>query len=86
MQKSPNDKSGLGFISNIKKKSNGKNRVKNNKKKGQEQVKDMAKIVYFKCKIEGHHVRSCPLKKKHLDEKQKGKLPQFKGNGLPQAQ
>ena len=47
---------------------------------------DLAKIVCFKCKIEGHHVRSFPLKKKPLDEKQKGKLPQVKGNGLPHAQ
>ena len=75
MQKSPNDKSGLGFISNNKKKS------KINKKiKGQEQVKEMAKIVCFKCKIEGHHVRSCPLKKKPLNEKQKGKRPQVQAN------
>ena len=84
MQKSPNDKRGLGFISNIKKKSNGKNRVKNNKKKGQEQVKDSAKIVCFKCEIEGHHVRSCPLKKKPLCVKQKGKRPQVQGHSLPQ--
>ena len=69
VQQSPNDKSGLGFISNNKKKSKI-----NNKKKGQEQVKDSAKIVCFKCKIEGHHVRSCPLKKKPLSEKQKGKI------------
>jgi hypothetical protein len=26
--------------------------------------------VCFKCKIEGHHVRSCPLKKMALVEKQ----------------
>ncbi|KAM0898970.1 hypothetical protein ACQ4PT_021612 [Festuca glaucescens] len=66
VQQSPNDKSGLGF------KSNNKNKSKNNnKKKGQVQVKDPAKIVCFKCNIEGHHVRSCPLKKK-----QKGKRPQ----------
>ena len=30
----------------------------------------------FKCKVEGHHVRSCPLKKKPLSEKQQGKRPQ----------
>jgi hypothetical protein len=71
VQQYPNDKSGLGFISNNKNKSKI-----NNKKKGQEQVKDSAKIVCFKCKIEGHHVRSCPLKKKPLSEKQKGKRPQ----------
>ena len=71
VQQSPNDKSGLGFISNNKKKSKI-----NNKKKGQEQVKDSAKIVCFKCKVEGHHVRSCPLKKKALSEKQQGKKPQ----------
>jgi hypothetical protein len=59
VQKSPNDKSGLEFNSNDKNKSKS-----NNKKKGQDQVKNLAKIVCFKCKIEGHHVRSCPLKKK----------------------
>jgi hypothetical protein len=48
VQKSPNDKSGLGFISNNKKKSKIYK-----KKKGQEQVKNLAKIVCFKCKIEG---------------------------------
>jgi hypothetical protein len=78
-QKSPNDKSGLGFISNNKKKSK-----LFKKKKGQEQVKDPAKIVCFKCKIEGHHVRSCPLKKKHLSEKQQGKRPQAQTQVLPQ--
>ena len=86
MQKSPNDKRGLGFISNIKKKSNGKNRVKNNKKKGQEQVKDSARIFCFKCKIEGHHVRSCPLKKKPLGEKQKWKRPQVQGQVRTQVE
>jgi hypothetical protein len=40
VQKYPNGKSGLGFISNNKKKSKI-----NNKKKGQGQVKDPAKIV-----------------------------------------
>jgi hypothetical protein len=40
-----------------------------NKKKGQDKVKDPAKIVCFKCKVEGHHVISCPLKKKHLSKK-----------------
>ena len=38
----------------------------------------------IKCKIEGHHVKSCPLKKKHLSEKQTGKRPQ--GQGQSQAQ
>ena len=69
-QKSPNDKGGLGFNSNKKKKS------KNNKNKGQAQVKNSAKIICFKCKIEGHHVRSCPLKKKPHCDKQQGKRPQ----------
>ena len=55
--------------------------VKNNKNKGQEQVKNMVKIICFKCKEEGHHVRSCSLKKKPLSVKQKGKQPQV----LPQA-
>mgnify|MGYP005837452615 CR=1 FL=1 len=67
VQKSPNDKGGLVFNSNKKKKS------KRNKKKGQEQLKNLAKIVCFKCKIEGHHVRSCPLKKKVISDKQQGK-------------
>ena len=82
MQQSPNDKRGLGFISNIKKKSK-----KINKKKGQVQVTDPAKIVCFKCKEEGHHVRSCPLKKKKpLSEKQQGKQPQDQGQGQAQPQ
>jgi hypothetical protein len=55
VQKSPNDKSGLGFN------SNNNNKSKSNKNKGQYQVTNLAKIVCFKCKIEGHHVRSCPL-------------------------
>ncbi|KAK1685148.1 hypothetical protein QYE76_045996 [Lolium multiflorum] len=76
MQQSPNDKSGLGF------KSNNKNKSKNNnKKKGQVQVKDPTKIVCFKCNIEGHHVRSCPLKKK-----QKGKRPQAQTHIQPQVE
>jgi hypothetical protein len=81
MQQSPNDKRGLGFISNIKKKSK-----KINKKKGQVQVKDPAKILCFKCKIEGHHVRSCPLKKKPLLEKQMGKRHQAQTNIQPQVE
>ncbi|KAK1608752.1 hypothetical protein QYE76_032425 [Lolium multiflorum] len=65
----PNDKSGLGFNSNNKNKS----KSKSNKKKGQDKIKDPAKLVCFKCKVEGHHVRSCPLKKKkHLSKKQQG--------------
>ena len=81
VQQSPNDKSGLGFISNNKKKSKI-----NNKKKGQEQVKDPAKIDCFKCNVEGHHVRSCPLKKKPLSGKQKGKLPQVQAHAQPQVE
>ncbi|KAK1618199.1 hypothetical protein QYE76_023716 [Lolium multiflorum] len=76
VQQSPNDKSGLGFKSNIKNKSKN-----NNNKKGQVQVKDPAKIVCFKCNIEGHHVRSCPLKKK-----QKGKRPQAQTHIQPQVE
>jgi hypothetical protein len=74
VQKSPNNKSGLGFISNNKKKS----KIFKKKKKGQEQVKNLAKVVCFKYKIEGHHVRSCPLNKKPLSEKQQGKRLKFK--------
>ena len=69
-QKSPNDKYGLGFN------SNKKNKSKSFKKKGQEQVKNLAKIICFKCKIERHHVRSCPLEKKPQSHKQQGKRPQ----------
>jgi hypothetical protein len=35
----------------------------------------LAKIVCFKCKIEGHHVISCSFKKKPLSEKKEGKRP-----------
>jgi hypothetical protein len=81
VQKSPNDKSGLGF------KSNNKNKSKINKKnKGQEKVKNLAKVVCFKCKFEGHHVRSCPLKKKPLSEKQQGKRPQVQGHAQPRVE
>src|SRR4051812_26626105 len=76
MQKSPNDKSGLGFNSNVKKKSTIKLKHKGNKKNGQVQVKNLANIVCFKCKEEGHHVKLCPLKKKSLGKKQQGKRPQ----------
>ncbi|KAK1680863.1 hypothetical protein QYE76_041711 [Lolium multiflorum] len=83
VQQSPNDKSGLGFNSNNKNKS----KSKSNKKKGQDKVKDPAKLVCFKCKVEGHHVRSCPLKKKkHLSEKQKGKWPQGRGQAHARPQ
>ena len=51
VRKLPNDKSGLGFI------SNHKNKSKLDKKKGHKQLKNLAKIVCFKCKVEGHHVR-----------------------------
>ncbi|KAK1605723.1 hypothetical protein QYE76_029396 [Lolium multiflorum] len=84
VQQSPNDKSGLGFNSNNKNKS----KSKSNKKKGQDKVKDPAKLVCFKCKVEGHHVRSCPLKKKkkHLSEKQQGKRPQGQGQAHARPQ
>ncbi|KAK1650720.1 hypothetical protein QYE76_068525 [Lolium multiflorum] len=80
-KQSPNDKSGLGFNSNNKNKS-----TTHKRKKGQGHVKDSAKIVCFKCKIEGHHVRSCPLKKKPHGEKKQGKRPQDGAHGLPQGQ
>jgi hypothetical protein len=71
-------------MSGLRLKSNNKNKSKiNRKKKGQEQVKNLAKIVCFKCKIERHHVRSCPLKKKELSEKQQGKQPQVQGHAQP---
>ena len=72
VQRLPNDKSGLGFNSNNKK-SNINKKYKINKNKGQEQVKNSAKIVCFKCKVEGHHVRSCPLKNKRSEERRVGK-------------
>ena len=81
MQKSPNDKGGLGFNSNKKKKKS-----KSNKKKGQKQVKNSAKIICFKCKIEGHHVRSCPLKKKAISDKQQGKRLQLHSHAQPQIE
>ncbi|KAK1608486.1 hypothetical protein QYE76_032159 [Lolium multiflorum] len=80
-KQSPNDKSGLGFNSNNKNKS-----TTHKRKKGHGHVKDPAKIVCFKCKIEGHHVRSCPLKKKPHGEKKQGKRPQDGAHGLPQGQ
>jgi hypothetical protein len=84
MQKSPNDKRGLGFKSNIKNKSKINNKIK---KKGQKQVKDSANIICFKCKVEGHHVRSCPLKKKKpSSKKQQGKRPQLQGQAHAQPQ
>jgi hypothetical protein len=80
VQKSPNDKGGLGFNTNKKKKSNS------NKNKGQKQVKNSAKIICFKCKVEGHHVRSCPLKKKAISGKQQGKWPQVHFHAQPQVE
>ncbi|KAK1630447.1 hypothetical protein QYE76_004762 [Lolium multiflorum] len=80
-KQSPNDKSGLGFNSDNKNKS-----TTHKRKKGQGHVKDPAKIVCFKCKIEGHHVRLCPLKKKPLGEKKQGKRPQDGAHDLPQGQ
>ena len=68
VQKDPQDKIGLDFISNKKKSKN--------KKKGQDQVKNLANIICFKCKNVGHHVRSCPLKKKASSVKHQGKWPQ----------
>ena len=76
VQKSPNDKSGLGFNSNVKNKSTIMLKHRDNKKNGQDQVKNPANIVCFKCKEEGHHVKHCPLKKKSLGKKQQGKRPQ----------
>ncbi|KAE8774012.1 hypothetical protein D1007_53711 [Hordeum vulgare] len=48
----------------------------NKNKRGLEQVKNSAKIICFKCKVKGHHVRSCPLKTKSQSHKQQGKRPQ----------
>ncbi|KAE8792557.1 hypothetical protein D1007_32855 [Hordeum vulgare] len=62
-QTSPNDKNDVGVNSN-----------KN--KSGLERVKNSAKIICFKCKVKGHHVRSCPLKMKSQSHKQQGKRPQ----------
>ena len=57
-----------------------------NKKKGQEHVKNLAKIICFKCKVEGHHVRYCPLKKKPISDKQQGKRPQVHSHSQPQVE
>ena len=46
----------------------------------------MAKIFCFKCKVEGHHVRSCPLKKKSVNDKQQGKRPQVHSHAKPQVE
>ena len=80
VRKLPNDKSGLGFI------SNHKNKYKIDKKKGDEQVKNSAKIVCFKCKVEGHYVRYCPLKKMPLSENQQGKRPQVQSQAQLQVE
>src|SRR3954468_10897686 len=45
------------------------------------QVKNSAKIICFKYKVEWHHVRSFPLKKKPLCDKQLGKIPQVQPQG-----
>ena len=68
VQKSPHDKGGLGFISN--------NKQSEKRNKEQDQVKNPANITCFKCKNVGHHVRSCPLKKKASSVKHQGKWPQ----------
>ena len=49
-------------------------------------MKNPAKIICFKCKVEGHHVRSCPLKKKNLSEKQLGKRPHVQDQVQPQVE
>src|SRR5664279_5524851 len=45
-----------------------------------------AKIVCFKCKVEGHHVRACPMKKKPPSEKQLGKRPQVQSQAQLQVE
>lgn len=76
VQKDPQDKIGLEFISNKKSK---------NKNKGQDKVKNSANITCFKCKNIGNHVRSCPLKKKASSVMHKRKWPQVQSqdNGRP---
>jgi len=59
---------GHNFHSNKKKSKN--------KKKGQGNYKNSANITCFKCKKIGHHVRTCPLKKRAYNEKLHGKRPQ----------
>jgi hypothetical protein len=78
-QKSPNDKGGLGFNSNKKKKSKSNKKAKN-------KSRIRPKVICFKCKIEGHHVRSCPLKKKPHSDKQQGKRPQVQSHAQPQVE
>ena len=84
VQQSPNDKSGLGSNPNIKNKS--KVEKKKKKKKGQVQVKNPAKITCFKFKLEGHHVRDCPMKKKALSEKQLGKRALVQSHAQPRVE
>ena len=57
-----------------------------NKMKGQEQVKNSAKIVCFKYKVEWHHVRSCSLNKKAISDKQQGKRAQVQSHAQPQVE
>ena len=85
VQQSPNDKSGFGFNCDIKNKSKvEKKKKKKKKKKGQVQIKNLAKITCLKCKVEGHHVRDCPMnKKKPLSEKQLGKRPLVQSHAQP---
>ena len=81
LQQSPNDKSGLGFNSNNKNKSKVEK-----KKKGQVQIKNPAKIICFKCKLEGHHIQDCPMKKKALSEKQLGKRALVQSRAQPRVE
>ena len=73
-------------MKNIDFNSNKKKKSKMNNKKGQKQVKSSAKIICFKCKIEGHHVRSCPLKKKAISDKQQGKRLKVHSHAQPQVE
>ena len=56
------------------------------RRRAKKQVKNSAKIICFKCKIEGNHVRSCPLKKKPISDKQQGKRPQVQSHAQPQVE
>ena len=49
-------------------------------------IKNPAKITCFKCKVEGHHVRDCPMKKKNLSEKQLGKRPLVQSRAQPHVE
>ena len=57
-----------------------------NKKRGQDQAKNESNISCFKCKKVGHHVRSCPMKKRAYKAKLHGKRPHAQSQVQPQVE